>query len=72
LGKGVSVNLSEAARYYKLSADQGNSNGQNRYGLCLELGKGVSVDLSEAARYYKLSADQGNSDGQFNYSRCFE
>jgi hypothetical protein len=59
--------LSEAARYYRLSADQGNVFSQLNYGRCLEFGKGVSIDLNEAAKYYKLSADQGHAQAQFYY-----
>jgi TPR repeat protein len=67
-GIGISVNPSEAAKYYKLSADQGNSSGQCDYACCLQSGIGVSMNPSEAAKYYKLSADQGNSSGQCNYA----
>jgi TPR repeat protein len=66
----VSINLPEAAKYYKLAADQGNSEGQRSYGLCLENGIGVSKNLPEAAKYFKLSADQGNSLGQHAYRQC--
>jgi TPR repeat protein len=62
----------EAAKYYRLSADQGNSQGQFRYGRCLEHGIGVAKDSAEAAKYYKLSANQGNSHGQVSYGRCLE
>jgi TPR repeat protein len=68
-GQRAAVNLSEAARYYGLSAAQNNSDGQWRYDFCLEHGRGVSLNLSEAARYYKLSAAQNNSDGQRHFSR---
>jgi TPR repeat protein len=71
-GRGVSVNLNEAANFYKFSADQGNADGQNNYGVCLESGTGVCVNLKEASNYHKLSADQGNSDGQKNYGFCLE
>jgi TPR repeat protein len=57
------VNLNEAAKYYKLSADQGNGHGQNNYGVCLESRNGVSVILIEAAKCYKLLAEQGHADG---------
>jgi hypothetical protein len=53
-GKGVSIDLNEAAKYYKLSGDQGNAAGQFAYGVCLEYGKGVSIDLNEAVKYYRV------------------
>ena len=68
----------EAARYCKLSADQGNACGQYNYGYCLEHGKGVEKDVCEAARYFKLAArsfkmaDQGDADTQSNYDVCLE
>jgi TPR repeat protein len=55
---------------YKLSADQGNAEGQWRYGVCLLNGEGVEVDLRMAAHYFKLSADQGNAEGQWRYGAC--
>jgi TPR repeat protein len=51
--------LTEAVRYFKLSVDQGNSNAQCHYGICVQNGEGVVQDLTEAVRYFKLSADQG-------------
>jgi TPR repeat protein len=51
------MNLSEAAHYFKLSADQENADGQFYYGRCREHGRGVAVNLSAAVRYYKQSAD---------------
>jgi TPR repeat protein len=71
-GIGVQKSVSEAAREYKLSADQGNSDGQWHYGNCLERGEGVPQDQRAAAKYYGLSAGQGNSNGQCHYGRCFE
>ena len=68
--EGVERKRSEAARYYKKAADQGDSDAQFTYGVCLYEGKGVKQDYSEAARYFKMSADQCNSDGQNNYGLC--
>ena len=39
-GRGVLQNYEEAARYYKLSADQGNADAQYQYGFCLKEGRG--------------------------------
>jgi len=65
-GKGISLDLSKAAHYYKLSTDHGNSHVQNRYTLFILSGKYTSKDLSRAVHYFKLSADQENSDGRLN------
>jgi TPR repeat protein len=60
-GEGVPKNLVEAAKYFKLSADQGHAAGQNNYGFALKYGEGVPKNLVESAKYLKLSADQGNA-----------
>jgi TPR repeat protein len=55
----------EAARLYKLAADQGNANGQTALGVFYEQGRGgLPKDDREAVRLYKLAADQGNEYAQ--------
>jgi TPR repeat protein len=55
----------EAARLYKLAADQGNADAQVNLGFFYENGRGgLPKDDPEAARLYKLAADQGNSWAQ--------
>jgi TPR repeat protein len=66
-GRGVPMNKSLAAHYYKLSADQGDPQSQFSYGDCLAHGRGVPKNKSLAAHYYKLSADQGFAHGQSAY-----
>jgi TPR repeat protein len=52
---------SEAARLYKLAADQGNAWAQYFLGDFYVDGRGgLPKDDREAARLYKLAADQGN------------
>jgi TPR repeat protein len=61
--------LISGARYFKLSADQGNADGQCCYGRSLRDGTGISKDLISAAHYFELSADQGSVDDQCSYGR---
>ena len=56
----------EAARLYRLAADQGDADAQFNLGLMYKNGEGVSRDAVEAARLYRLAADQGDADAQFN------
>jgi TPR repeat protein len=56
--------FADAARAYKVAADQGNAFGQNNLGVFYRDGRGVTKSTTEAARLFKLSADQGNADGQ--------
>jgi len=53
-GKGVSRDLTEAVKYYRLSADQGDADAQYNLGLCYENGEGVSRDMTEAVKYLSL------------------
>ncbi|NLW04840.1 MAG: hypothetical protein GX029_06395, partial [Pseudomonadaceae bacterium] len=65
-------NYQEAARLYKLSADQGNASAQFNLGDMYKSGEGVQQDYQEAARLYKLSADQGNARAQVNLGQMYQ
>lgn len=71
-GRGMAKNFSEAARYYKLAADQGHARSQCSLGVCYENGQGVNADFTEAARYYKLAADQSHAAAQCKLGVCYE
>lgn len=57
-GRGVNQNDVEAARLYRLAADQGLARAQFILGLCYRSGRGVSEDPVEAVRLFRLAADQ--------------
>jgi TPR repeat protein len=59
-GRGVLADLTETARYFKLSADQHDARGQFNHIVCLRDGDGVPMNSAEAAGYFKLSADHEN------------
>jgi TPR repeat protein len=62
---GLAKDDREAARLYKLAADQGLASAQKYLGVLYATGRGgLTKDDREAARLYKLAADQGNADGQ--------
>jgi TPR repeat protein len=63
-GLGVAQDSVKAAEYFKLSAHQGNADGQWLYGRGLADGIGMARNPMKAAKYFKLSADQGNAQGQ--------
>jgi TPR repeat protein len=65
-GRGGTQDDAEAARWYRLSADQGNAVAQTKLGQCYAAGSGVAHDDAEAARWYRLSADQGRLIAQYN------
>ena len=68
-GRDVAQNYAEAARLFRLAANQGNSNAQNNLGFMYENGFGVPKDYVEAVRLYQLAANQGNSYARENLSR---
>jgi TPR repeat protein len=64
VGKGVQLDLAEAAKWYKFAADQGDALSQAVLGAFYYTGTGVKQDYVEAARLARLAADQGNDNGQ--------
>jgi hypothetical protein len=62
-GEGVETDLASAARYFKMSADIGNSDGMSNYGWFLANGQGLEQDLASAVR---------RSNGQVLNSLCGE
>jgi TPR repeat protein len=56
--QGVEKDLKLSAHYSKLSADEGNVDGQFNYGFYREQVRGVAMDLIVAEQYYKLAAQQ--------------
>ena len=71
--KGIAMpqSYSEAARWYRLSAMQGNSDAQ--YKLCemSERGQGLPQDYQETLRWCGLAADQGHGGAMFMLGRLY-
>ena len=65
-GFGVSRDYSEAVRWIRKSAEQGNAKGQLNLGWMYDNGYGVSQDYSEAVKWYRKSAEQGNENAKNN------
>jgi TPR repeat protein len=70
-------NDQEAARLYKLAADQGDAAAQYNLGVLYAEGRGgLAKNDQEAVRLYKLAADQGHAAAQYSVvtvpsrSRC--
>jgi TPR repeat protein len=64
LGFGVTQDFSEAVRWYRKSAEQGEALGQRNLGVSYLSGIGVTQDYSEAVRWFRKSADQGDALSQ--------
>ena len=61
-GQGAPKDYAEAARWYKLAAEQGNASAQVNLGFMYDEGQGVSKSLIQAYLWYNLSAAQGNEN----------
>ena len=51
--------LEKALKWYRLSAEQGDSVAQYNLGVMYEDGAGVDKDPAEALKWYRLSAEAG-------------
>ena len=65
-GRGVPVNLEEAARWFERAASNGLAPAQFRYASLLEKGQGVKKDLTAARRLYLAAAAKGNAKAMHN------
>jgi TPR repeat protein len=69
-GRGVLKDDVEAARYYKLAADQNHVSTQKRYAVSLTNGQGVATNEAEAAGYFTFADDQNDASPQNPYAIC--
>jgi TPR repeat protein len=61
MGSGVTQDKAEAARWYRLSADQGDPDAQYNLGVLYLKGTGVPKDRDEAVRWFKKAAGQNHA-----------
>ena len=58
LGHGVTQNFTEAMKWYRKAADQGNANAQAMVGMMYEKARGVPESFTKALKWYRMAADQ--------------
>ncbi len=68
---GVPQDDTEAVKFYRLAADQGNANAQFNLGNCYLNGRGVSQYDAAAVKWYRLAADQRDSSAQSDLGTMF-
>lgn len=71
-GGGVPQDYSEAVRWYRKAAEQGNADSQNNLALMYEHGQGGPQDYVAAVAWYRKAADQGNAAAQHNLGHMYE
>lgn len=65
-------NIPEAARWYRLAADNGVAHAQFALARMYATGEGVpKKDFTEAARLYQLAADQEHAAARFFLGVCY-
>ena len=69
--EGVSRNITESIRWYRLAAEQDYARAQFTLGFRYSTGEGVPQDYAEAIRWYRLAAEQGYSSAQYNLGRMY-
>jgi localization factor PodJL len=65
-GRGVTTNMTEAARWFERAAQSGLAPAQFRLGSLYEKGQGVKKDVEKARQNYLAAAAQGNGKAMHN------
>lgn len=65
-GRGIAMDLAEAARWYELSAARGFAPAEYRLANLYEKGQGVERDLPRARELYEIAANKGNASAMHN------
>lgn len=71
--EGVSQNFVEAAKWFRLAAEQGHARAQHRLGILYADGDLLRVgkDAVEAAKWFRRAADQGIDEAQYNLGAMY-
>ena len=69
---GKPKNHIEAAKWFRLAAEQGHADAQFSLGVCYEKGIGVDQDYTEAVDWYRMAAEQGDAIAQCNLGLCYK
>ena len=62
----------QAAKWYRMAADQGHSEAERSLGAILINRQGVQSDRQEAVLWFKRAAGQGNAKAQANLAALYE
>jgi len=69
---GVEKDYTEAVKWLRKSAEQGDAEGQFALGYMYDFGYGVEKDTTEAVKWYRNSAEQGDARGQYKLGIMYE
>jgi len=68
---GVKQDYVQAVKWYRLAAERGDADAQNRLGVCYANGYGVGKDVETAYALFRKSAEHGHAGGQRNMGLCY-
>lgn len=71
-GRGVAINYSKAAVWYRKAAEQGHAGAQNNLGCMYDKGQGIPQNYSEAVKWYRNAAAQGEPYAQHNLGLMYQ
>jgi serine/threonine protein kinase len=71
-GKGLTQNIAEAIKWFRMSAAQENADAQYALGAMSESGKGVIKHVSDAIAWYLLAAEQLNQPAEKAINRLLD
>jgi TPR repeat protein len=71
-GRGVSKDIDQSVRYFRLASQSGSPTGMFHFAACLEGGVGIKQDLREAVALFKRSADGGVAAAVERYARALD
>jgi uncharacterized protein len=71
MGLGVPRNSSEAMKWYRDAAEQGDAEAQTGLAARYYNGEGISKNYAEAAKWYRKAAEQGDSWAQRNLATIY-
>lgn len=61
---GKTKDYAKAMKYFRIAAEQGNTDAMVDIGLMYEYGQGVTKDYAEAMKWYQKASEQGNEDAK--------
>ena len=61
----------QAVKYFRIAAENGYADAQNRLGVCYDHGEGVAENKTEAFKWYMKAAQQGFDCAQRNVGICY-
>ncbi len=68
----IRLGYTEAVKWYRKAAEQGDADAQYQLGKCYDYGRGVTQDFTEAVKWYRKAAEQGDADAQYQLGKCYD